>query len=162
MSYFGLIDHDLILKIFDIRCNEIEIDIFKLENNNFNIVSYILNKIIYLKHEIEEENTDYKYNIYKNMLYLDIIDYDFLYNIIYNGKVIFLYYHCDYINKYPVIKSDIIINPNIIQLIQFKAKIVEIYSSTRYIEGFNILTDIDITNYHIDIEEGIIYIEMIT
>jgi len=87
------------------------------------------------------------------MLYLD---YDLLYNTVYNGNVIFVYYH---INKYPVIKSDIIINPNIIQ---FKAKTVEIYSSTHYIEGFNVLTDIDITNYHIDIEDRIIYIEMIT
>jgi hypothetical protein len=168
MSYFDIIDEDLIVKILDIRCNDIEYMIHKLEYN-INYGSFELGFLtIKLKttHEFDKDHYNYndKYNInYGSFIYCSDI---FLFKIIYYGRVIFVsYIYEDYINDlhhYEVVISEIFINPTMFILVLFTAISNNFKTSYPYIDGFNILSKKTIKKYNIVPEYGITYIEMIS
>ena len=172
MSYFDIIDDDLIVKILDIRCNDIENIVATLENNMLNLLFElgfltIEQKTIDTLDKYEYSyiyHQNHKYNIiYGGFIYWSDI---YLFKIIFYGKVTFVsILYEDYINdqdNYEVVESYIYINPTMFQLLAFTAICNDFESYHNYIEGFNVLSKKAIKSYKIVPQYGITYIEMIT
>jgi hypothetical protein len=173
MNYLDIFPDDVIIKIFDKRCDDIEEEIDRLENNNEYFIQLFDDLSITKKTDDEldelddrEENTlnyNDKYNIeYGEYTYCCDI---FLFDTICIGEVIFVLHLCDYINDpddYNVIESDITTNPTMFDLIYFTSSNYIIENRHPYIEGFNILGEGSYESYDIIPEEGVVYIELIT
>jgi len=171
MSYFDIIDDDLIVKILDIRCNDIE-NIVTILENDMSRLSFELGFLtIELKtkdeldeYDLDDYNYNNKYNInYGEFTYCSDI---YLFKIIFYGGVIFVStIYEDFINdqdNYKVVLSEFFINPTMFQLVIFTAISNNLESSHPYIEGVNVLSKKAIKSYKIVPEYGITYIEMIT
>jgi len=174
INYLDIFPDDVIIKIFDTRCDDIEEEIDRLENNNEYFLEQFEDLIITKKTDDEldeldedrEENTlnyNDKYNIeYGEYTYCCDI---FLFDTICIGEVIFVLHLCDYINDPDdeiIIESDVKINPTMFDLIYFTSSNYSIENRHPYIEGFNILPESCYESYDIVPEEGVIYIELMT
>jgi len=170
MTFFDIIYDDLIVKILDIRCNDIENVLTTLEND----MSYLLFEFGFLtielkttdeleKYDQDGYNYNDKYNIkYGSFIYCADI---FLFKTIYYGKVIFVsYIFEDYSNDpddFVVVQSKLFINPTMFQLVLFNAISDKLESFYPFIEGFNILSENACNLYNILPEYGVVYIETI-
>jgi len=177
MNYFDIFPDDVIIKIFDKRCDDIEEEIYRLENNNeyflemfkyLSIIKKTDEEIIETLKEYDEEEIPilsfhYKYNInYDEYSYCCDT---FLFDTIYIGNVIFVLHLCDYINNPDnkiIFQSDVKINPVMFDLIYFTSCHYIIENTHPYIEGFNILKEGSYESYDIEPEEGVVYIELMT
>ena len=151
MSYFDIIDDDLINKIILIRITDIEI-----------IIKNIINKIKNVKNITKKLNfsiktNDYYYDIkldpYHNCKYyihygrLNINDDNYLYTIINKGKTIFIYkYNTNYIKK-----SKIIINPTFLNLCHYINHFLHVDDDNTSITSMHVINNTELLNdYYIN------------
>jgi len=168
MSCFDIIDHDLIVKILNIRCNDIENVLTTLEND----MSCLLFQLEFLTIELKTTHSydpyDYNYNDKYNINYgkFTYSSNIYLFKIIYYGKVRFVSFILEnYINdkdNFEVAQSEILINPTMFQLVLFTSISNDLEPCNSYIEGVNILSKQSCNNYNILPEEDVTYLEMIT
>ena len=180
-NLFNILNDDLINKIIDIRTNEINeeiemasrfIDDYKHSYQDLKITNKTneeMEEFILAMKEDDEYILSYndKYNItYK------IFSYScntFLFETIYSGNVVFVFYFCDIINTpnqyYSFICPKIFKNPTMFNLMNFTSFYIEKYNlnnTHNYIEGFNILNESSYERYDIEPIKGVKYIELIT
>jgi hypothetical protein len=154
---FNLFQYDIIVKIFDIRCNDIEIDILKLEKkiNNIEIIT---------KDLIIKDNNIYfeKIQILKgNIIY---VGDKYLYDIIYPGLVIFVYTELLYNsttseNMYMSIKSKIYDHPTSLIHMCFLINCTSKFNINIFLESNILLTKELLKKYNIKPDKRICYIE---
>jgi hypothetical protein len=158
----------LIVKILNIRCNDIENVLTTLEND----MSCLLFQLEFLTIELKTTHSydpyDYNYNDKYNINYgkFTYSSNIYLFNIIYYGKVRFVSFILEnYINNkdnFEVAQSEIFINPTMFQLVQFTSISNDLEPCNSYIEGVNFLSKQSCNNYNILPEEDVTYLEMIT
>jgi len=154
---FNLFQYDIIVKILDIRCNDIEIDIFKLEKK----IEYIetITKDLIIK-----DNYMYLENIQILKGDITYVGDKYLYDIIYPGLVIFVYTELLYNSTtlesmYVSIKSKIYDHPTSLIHMCFLINCISKFNINIFLEGNILLTKELLKKYNIKPDKGICYIE---
>ena len=156
MNYLDIFPDDVIIKILDTRCDDIERDIYRL----FYKLSCIDNSLEGLsiekksKKQLDEEIAEYarnnekydegfngRYNIYFDNLHYCCENY--LYKIIYHGKCVMkhtiLYFDNNgEIEEYALFESDIIKNPIMLDLLRFTSNYVDEDEDHHFVESFEV------------------------
>ena len=155
-NYLNLLPDDLVVKILDKRCDDIERDIYRL----YYKLSCIENSVEGLsidkksKEQFEEELEDYerdgekydegfngRYNIYFDNL--SYCSKDYLYDTIYNGECIMshtiLYFDDNgEIEEYSLFESDVIKNPKMLDLLRYTSHYIDEDTHHHFVEGFDV------------------------
>ena len=165
MNYLDIFPDDVIIKILDTRCDDIERDIYKLRckldsvKNSVKGLSIEKKSKEQLDEELEystrnggdnednednEEGFNGRYNIYFDNLHYSCENY--LYNTIYYGECIMkhtiIYYDDNYdIEDYALFESEVIRNPIMLDLLRFTSKYVDEDTHHRFVEGYDIEDD---------------------
>jgi len=154
-NYLNLLPEDLVVKILDKRCDDIQNDLDKLEYKLMWFEDKIEGLSITKKtpYELEKELQEYidngeeyqgglnnKYDIYFGNLQYSSTHY--LYETIYIGKVVMSYtiiYYDDEgeIDDYSLFEKSII-NPTIFDLLRFTSHYIDEDTSHRFVEGFDL------------------------
>jgi len=156
MNYLDIFPDDVIIKILDTRCDEIERDIYRLFyklrciDNNLEGLSIEKKS----KEQFEEELEDYardgeiyeegfngRYNIH-----FDNLSYcceNYLYKIIYHGECVMkhtiLYFDDNGdIEEYALFESDVITDPIMLDLLRFTSNYVDEDTHHHFVEGYDI------------------------
>jgi len=161
---FNLLLNDIIIKIFEIRCNDIENDIIKLETKNNKIISITTNLTIeYNDYYYDDPVYQMRFNI--NINYVQYVGYKYLYDVIHKGLVIFVYGTLirDTTGKfrYKIFKSKIYDHPTSLIHIDYVSSFIDKYDNHRFFEGNLFLTNKSLKDYKIKPKKGICYIESI-
>jgi hypothetical protein len=156
MNYLEIFPDDVIIKILDTRCDDIERDIDRL----YYKLSCIKNSVEGLSidkkstEQFEEELEEYVRNneIYEEgfngryTIYFDNLSYcsnEYLYDIIFNGECIMshtiLYFDDNgEIEEYALFESDVIRNPIMLDLLRFTSNYVDEDENHHFVEGVEI------------------------